>query len=172
MHVLCLQGDVCRTKSRRLCVRGSGLNMVRLRVCCLGVFAPPAPQATHVFPNERPSRSEMLLELRHAKELALEGVQTRLHPEVEARVLLCTANLRRWQNGVTATVFNACLLWTFRHQCAMHIVGFGEDNDAMTFLSWACAPALDHGLLMLGSGGSAACRAGTITATIRARAQQ
>ena len=101
----------------------------------------------------------MLLELRHARELALAGTQTLLHPEVDARVLLCSANLRRWHNGVTAVCFNACILWTYRHQVTLSVVGFCEDNDPLSFLSWSCQAAIENGLVMLGSGGSAACRA-------------
>jgi hypothetical protein len=75
------------------------------------------------------------------------------------KIMLCSAVMRRWHNACTAILYNCCVLWEFRFQVTLNVVGFGEDNDALSWLLFYARPAIAHGLLFLASGGSAGARA-------------
>ena len=111
------------------------------------------------FAEMRPSVGEMLLELDVARDNAFNGVASTLHMHETVKIMLCSAVMRRWHNACTAILYNCCILWEFRFQVTLNVVGFGEDNDALSWLSFYARPAIANGLLFLASGGSAGARA-------------
>ena len=127
-------------------------------VCCFMFVASPQ-ECTWNFAEMRPSVGEMLLELDAARDHAFRGIGSTLHMHNKVRISLCTAVMRRWPNACTAIIFNCCILWEYRFQVTLNVVGFGEDNDALSWLSFYARPALANGLLFLASGGSAGLRA-------------
>ena len=72
---------------------------------------------------------------------------------------LCTHVLGRWQNAITAILYNCCMCWTWRHDVVITVVGFGsQDERPLQFLQWAAHAALEEGLLVLASGGETGLR--------------
>jgi hypothetical protein len=117
-------------------------------------------EACHIFAGDKPSKGEYLLELEAAADRAQKSIVMSL-PGASPKIVLCTSNMRRWQNGVTACLYNCCLLWSVRRQVVYCVCGFGEDASAMSFLEWACEAAICEGFLFLCSGGEAAVRSVT-----------
>jgi len=72
---------------------------------------------------------------------------------------LCTHVMGRWNNAVTAILYNCCMCWTWRHSVVITVVGFGpQDERPLQFLQWAAHAALEEGLLVLASGGEMGLR--------------
>ena len=101
----------------------------------------------------------MLLELDVARDNAFKGVASTLYLRESVKIMLCSAVMNRWHNACTAILYNCCVFWEFRFQVSLNVVGFGEDNDALSWLSFYARPAIAYGLLFLASGGSAGARA-------------
>ena len=128
-----------------------------VRCCCHAVVL--RQDCTWNFPEMRPSVGEMLLELDVARDNAFKGVASTLYLHEGVKIMLCSAVMNRWHNACTAILYNCCVLWEFRFQVSLNVVGFGEDNDALSWLSFYARPAIAYGLLFLASGGSAGARA-------------
>jgi hypothetical protein len=101
-------------------------------------------QVLRIFAGDAPSKRDYFMELQMAESLAVRGIGTKLGTG-QSKMVLVTSNMRRWQNGVTALVYNCCVAWTFRHQVLLACVGFAEDSEAMRFLNWACEAAVRDG---------------------------
>jgi hypothetical protein len=109
-------------------------------------------QATPTF-QKTPSIAEYILQLNGAQDRAEQNVYSTFGLGGSLKLVCCTAVFRRWQNAITAIIYNCCIAWAFKLHMCIVVVGFAEDRAPMDFLSWACEAAIRQGLLWLCSGG-------------------
>ena len=75
------------------------------------------------------------------------------------KIGLCMHVMGRWNNAITAILWNCCMCWSWRNDVVITVVGFGErDERPLQFLQWAAHAALEEGLLVLASGGETGLR--------------
>lgn len=95
---------------------------------------------------------QLLFQLRECETRAARDCEDVLVGNVKLGIATHVHN--RWQNAVTAILWNCCMCWTYRHCVVITAVGFGTtDAEPLRFLQWAAHAALEEGLLVLASGG-------------------